>query len=298
MKYSISLLTVPGAILLMGSCGDPGNSPTDFVPEFTFTAGIEGPAVNAEGDLFAVNFKKEGTIGKVDRDGRAELFLSLPEGSIGNGIRFDRDGNMFVADYMGHKVYRVHKGSRQPEVWVADSLMNQPNDLTIGPDGTIYLSDPKWADSTGQLWMARADRKLLLLERNMGTTNGIEVSPDGKTLYVNESIQRTVWQYDLGEDGIPGNKRNLIEFDDFGLDGMRCDRKGNLYIARYGKGTVAVVSPQGAVLREYPLKGSKPSNLTFGGEDGKSCFVTMADRGCIETFRVPEAGSYFTKVNY
>jgi sugar lactone lactonase YvrE len=174
--------------------------------------------------------------------------------------------------------------------------MNHPNDLAISPAGHIYLSDPKWADSTGKLWKVGADRNLVLLESNMGTTNGIEVSPDHRTLYVNESVQRTVWQYDILNDGSITNKRRLIVFEDFGLDGMRCDRVGNLYIARYGKGTVAVVSPQGKVLREYRLKGKNPSNITFGGKDGKSCFVTMADRGCIETFKAQEAGNYYTQI--
>jgi sugar lactone lactonase YvrE len=58
---------------------------------------------------------------------------------------------------------------------------------------------------------------------------------------------------------------------------------GNLYIARYDKGTLAVVSPDGELLKEYRLKGRKPSNLTFGGADGKTVFITMADRGCFET---------------
>ncbi len=116
----------------------------------------------------------------------------------------------------------------------------------------------------------------------MGTTNGVEVSPDGKRLYVNESIQRTVWVYDL-VDGLPRNKRVLHKFDDFGLDGMRCDPAGNLYIARCDGGQIAVVSPEGKLLRTVQLKGRKPSNVTF---DGAQVFVTLQDRGAIETFYV------------
>lgn len=295
MSYITNYISILPLLLFFAACGN-GTDSSDFTPENSFTPGIEGPAVNAEGDLYAVNFQKEGTIGKVSPDGKAEVFLTLPPESIGNGIRFDVDGHMFIADYMGHRVYRVPKGSKKPEVWAEDASMNQPNDLAISPKGIIYLSDPKWADSTGQLWMAGPDRRLVLLESNMGTTNGIEVSPDGSRLYVNESIQRTVWEYDLATNGSPANKRVLITFPDHGMDGMRCDSKGNLYIARYGKGTVAMVSPEGEVLREFRLKGKKPSNITFGGKDGKSCFVTMADRGCIETFRAPFPGSYYTNV--
>ena len=88
---------------------------------------------------------------------------------------------------------------------------------------------------TGRIWRIDTDGKMYLLEDNMGTTNGIEVSPDEKTLYVNESVQRKVWAYDLSDSGTISNKRLLIEFPDFGMDGMRCDVDGNLYISKTWK---------------------------------------------------------------
>lgn len=66
---------------------------------------------------------------------------------------------------------------------------------------------------------------------------------------------------------------------------MRCDAAGNLYIARHGAGRVAVVSPEGLLLREVALRGERPTNLAFGGADGRDVFVTLQDRGAIETFR-------------
>ncbi|MCX2718491.1 SMP-30/gluconolactonase/LRE family protein [Lentiprolixibacter aurantiacus] len=272
-------------ILLFGACQTNSRTSWDFTTENVFTPGIEGPAVNSERLLFAVNFEKEGTIGVVDETGEGKVFLELPEGSIGNGIRFDSDGNMFIADYAGHKVYRVARGSDIPEVWAEEANMNQPNDLTLGRQGQIYLSDPDWSINTGKIWMVDQQRNVVLLEDKMGTTNGIELSPDGNILYVNESIQRKVWKYDILPGGAIGNKELLISFKDFGLDGMRCDEKGNLYITRFEKGTVVVVSPEGKILDEIELKGKKPSNITFGGEDWQTCYVTMADRGCVEAFR-------------
>ena len=124
----------------------------------------------------------------------------------------------------------------------------------------------------------------------MGTTNGIEVSPDGRRLYVNESAQRNVWVYDIDAAGDLSNKRLLIAFADHGLDGMRSDADGNLYIARYGAGLVAVVSPQGGLLREVPLRGAKPTNVAFGGADGRDVYVTLQDRGAIEVFRSDRPG--------
>ena len=297
MRSSIKILLSLYLCIHFGSCKETEIKSSDFTKEFDFTKGIEGPAVNSEGFLFAVNFEKEGTIGRVDKTGKGEIYINLPEGSIGNGIRFDKEGNMFVADYMGHKVYRFKKNTRSPEIWAQDSTMNQPNDLALSPNGTIYLSDPNWSESTGQLWMVGPDRKMLLLESDMGTTNGVEVSPDGKNLYVNESVQRVIWKYDIVEDGKLANKQKFFSFDDFGLDGMRCDVKGNLYITRYDKGTVLIVSPEAVVLHEVMLKGKKPSNIAFGGEDGRTCFVTMADRGCFEQFRAPFPGNYYNTVH-
>lgn len=280
-----------GLLLVLGCAGEAQQS-RDLLPEGTFTPGIEGPATDADGNIYAVNFAEEGTVGRVSPDGEATLYLRLPEGSIGNGIQFDAGGNMYIADYMGHKVYRKPASGRALEVWAEDARMNQPNDLCIRADGTIYLSDPNWAESTGNLWRVTPERQVELLEADMGTTNGITLSPDGAYLYVNESVQRSVWRYGVQADGRLGKRELLIQFPDFGMDGMRCDIEGNIYIARYDKGTIAVVSPAGELLREYPLTGKKPSNLTFGGPDGKTVYVTLADRGCFETFTAPHAGAF------
>jgi gluconolactonase len=121
---------------------------------------------------------------------------------------------------------------------------------------------------------------------SIGTSNGIEVSPDNKFLYVNESVQRKVWRYDINEKGDLLNKKLFIGFEDGGLDGMKCDPAGNLFIARYDKGSVVKISPDGFLVKEIKLKGQKPTNLTFGGKDGKTVFVTMQDRGLFEKFEV------------
>jgi sugar lactone lactonase YvrE len=260
----------------------------DYVTDGVFTAGIEGPAVGPDGHLYVVNFAREGTIGRIEQNangsGNAELFLALPEGSTGNGIRFDKAGTMYIADYTGHNILQVDMSTRAVSVFAHNSAMNQPNDIAITAAGVLYASDPKWADSTGQLWRIDRDGSTHLLEANMGTTNGVAVSPDQKFLYVNESIQRKVWVYDLQPSGDIANKRLLIEFADHGMDGMRCDAQGNLYIARYGAGVVAVVSSAGELLREISLQGQRPTNVAFGGADGKQVFVTLQDRGAIETF--------------
>ena len=261
----------------------------------SFTAGIEGPACDRAGNIFAVNFAQQQTIGRTTPAGQSEVFVTLPNDSVGNGIRFDRAGRMYVADYVGHNVLRIDPGTRAVEVLAHEPKMNQPNDLAIAPNGTLYASDPNWGAKTGQLWRIDPDGTTTRLAADMGTTNGVEVSPDGKRLYVNESVQRNVWVFDIQPDGGVANKRLLRQFPDHGFDGMRCDADGNLYITRYGKGTVAVLSPEGEVLREINVLGARPSNLCFGGPDGRTVYVTEVEHRRLVQFRAETPGAAWTR---
>ncbi len=255
-----------------------------------FTGGIEGPATDRHGNVYAVNFAEQGTIGRVSPDGKGELFVRLPKGSVGNGIRFDRQGTMYVADYAKHNVLKIDTKTRKVSVFANEATMNQPNDLAIAPDGTLYASDPNWGKSTGQIWRVSTKGKITKVASDMGTTNGVEVSPDGKHLYVNESVQRNVWAFDIGKDGSLSKKRLLKQFPDHGFDGMRCDVKGNLYITRYGKGTVVVMTPEAEILKEVSVLGARPSNLCFGGPDGRTVYVTEVEHTRLVKFRVEHAG--------
>lgn len=277
-KYPIFFLV----LILFISCYNKKDESFDFTEEDGFTSGIEGPAVDSKGNLYAVNYKEEGTIGVVDRQGNVKTFATLPNGSVGNGIRFDNQDNMYIADYTNHNILLIKQNTSNAIVYAHDSDLNQPNDVAIAPGGILYASDPNWKNNTGNLWKID-DSGFFLLESNMGTTNGIEVSPDGKKLYVNESIQRKIWIYEINEHGEVYNKQLFYSFSDFGLDGMRCDKNGNLFVCRYNAGKVVVINPEGKLIREVILTGEKPSNITFG-VDYKQCFVTMADRGCIESF--------------
>lgn len=262
-----------------------------FTDPGTFTSGVEGPAVDMDGTLYAVNYDRQHTIGKVTPEGEPSVFVELADGSIANGIRFNSEGDMLLADYVNHNVLKVDMETREISVYAHEPRMNQPNDIAIGANDIVYASDPNWSESTGQLWRVGLDGTATLLEGDMGTTNGIEVSTDETKLYVNESVQRNVWEYDLSPEGEVSNKRLLIQFPDYGMDGMRCDEDGNLYITRHGKGTVAVVSPAGEVIREIEMAdGDNVSNLAFGGPDGRTVYVTVADIGNIQVFRTDRAG--------
>src|SRR6187402_635716 len=173
---------------------------TPFTPDHSFTSGVEGPATDSAGNVYAVSYQKTDTIGRVTPDGQAGLFVTMPPGSLGNGIRFTPEGRMFVADYKGHNILEIDPVSRKISVFAHEPKMSQPNDIALAPDGTLWASDPNWKAGTGQLW-----------------------------------------RFNITKDGTLKDKKLIIEFPDFGMDGMRADVKGNLYITRHGKGTVAIV---------------------------------------------------------
>ncbi len=262
---------------------------SELTPAKSFTSGAEGPAVGLTGIVYAVNYAKQGTIGQVTVDGKSSLFLELPSGSVGNGIRFDSKGNMLIADYTKHNILKVNMLTKAVSVFAHNPKLSQPNDIAIDNKDRLFASDPNWKENTGRIWRIDTDGKFTMLD-SMGTTNGIEVSPDNKYLYVNESVQRKVWKYDLNAKGEISNKQLIHEFPDFGMDGMRCDADGNLYITRHGKGTVAKLSPTGKLIREISTIGKLPSNIAFGGKDGKTAYITLQDKGNMESFRVDKPG--------
>jgi len=271
-------------------CGEDLFKAVPFTKPAEFTPGIEGPACDAAGNIYAVNFARQSTIGKVSPDGKGVVFIELTNGSVGNGIRFAPDGRMFIADYVNHNVLVVQAGQQTPTVFAHEAAMNQPNDLAISASGTLYASDPAWDKSTGQLWRIDTNGKVTKVAGDMGTTNGIDLSPDGKTLYVNESVQQNVWAFTVLPDGSLTNKRLIRKFPDHGFDGMRIDVDGNLYITRYGKGTVVKMAPDGSILQEVDVLGKQPSNLCFGGPDGRTVYVTEVEHTRLVSFRVDRPG--------
>jgi sugar lactone lactonase YvrE len=269
---------------------------SQVTPSGEYTFGIEGPAVDAQGNLYVVNFGKPGTIGKLPAGAsQSELFAELPEGSVGVAIRFDAQGRMFVADYKKHNIFLIGPDGKDVATYFHSDDFNQPNDLTVAANGTIYASDPNWKQHDGQIWrIGKSAEGTVVGEkmtagRRMSTTNGIDLSPDGKTLYVGESDTREIWSYRI--DGTRLASPRLVKrFPDFDIDGLRTDTEGTLFVARILKGTIAMLSPQGKLKREIRLGAKEPSNLAFGGPDGKTVFVTQRQGGFIESFRTDHPG--------
>lgn len=249
-----------------------------------------------------MNLHEKGTIGRL-RTGasKSELFAKFPKGSVGNGIRFDRDGRMYVADYKRHNVFVFEPGQSDPRVYFRSDQFHQPNDPAIAANGTLFASDPK-RRPPGQVWHiargpdGKARGEVMSSERTMGITNGIDLSPDGTTLYVGESATRELWAYRLQSAKLTA-PRLLNRFPDrvvngehADIDGLRTDIDGRIFVTRIVNGTVAVVSPEGEIEREVSLLGKEPTNLTFGGPDGKTVYVIQSQGGFIDAFHVDRAG--------
>ncbi len=269
---------------------------SQLTPSGEYTFGIEGPAVDRDGNLFVVNLGRPGTIGKLaPATTVSEMFAALPEGSIGNAIRIDAAGTMFIADYKKHNIFAVKKGSPELSIYFHSDQFNQPNDMTVARDGTIYASDPNWKGRSGRIWrIARSadgsvQGEIMTAARAMGTTNGIDLSPDEKTLYVGESGSGQLWSY-----AVRGNELRsphlLKTFEPDTIDGLRTDVDGRLFVARIRKGAVAVLKGDGKLEREVRLSAKEPTNLAFGSVDGKTVFVTQRDGGYIEAFRTDREG--------
>ena len=267
-----------------------------ITPAGEYTSEIEGPAVDAAGNLFVVNLHRAGTIGELVPGGSSSrLFAVLPEGSIGSGIRFDRQQRMYVADYRRHNIFAFDPGSDAPKLYFHSDEFAQPNDLAMARDGTLFASDPDFARHTGRVWRigraagGRATGAPMQSARPMGEANGIDLGPDGATLYVSETDTREVWAYQIDGNALI-HPRLVVRFLAFKVDGLRTDRSGRLFVARPGAGTIAIVSPDGKILREVALRGQYPTNLTFGGPGGRTVFVTQVDGGFIEAFKTDGPG--------
>jgi sugar lactone lactonase YvrE len=276
-------------------------------PANEYTTGIEGPAVSAAGELYVMNVarpsddpNKKGGIGRLKPGAsKSELFAILPDDSVGNGSRFDSQGRMYVADYVNHKIFVFEPGDATPREYFRGQF-HQPNDLAIGRDGTLYASDPKASDGIGQIWQITRGPDglgrgaIMAPPQTMGITNGIDLSPDNATLYVSESQfshsgarrRASIWAYRIDGAAL-ADPRLVIEFPQGDVDGLRVDTDGRILVARPSFGTVSIVTPQGHLVRDVKTAGTDPTNLTFGGADGRDVFVTQAQKAkrFIERFR-------------
>jgi len=269
-----------------------------FTPVNSFTTGVEGPAVDASGNVFACNYERNGTIGKINREGQATVYAEMPAGGRSAGLHFSRSGFLVALDHINHLVYRMDPARGAfLEVLTRDwtgPAFRQPNDLTVASDDAIYFSDPDWSSPTGGrvfLITPGPKRRTLLVAEQLNTPNGIAASPDGRLLYVAQSRAHNVLVFERQPDGTLRNQRvffNTADVSPAALpDGVRCDAAGNIYVALHGAGRILTLSPQGQILPQQSIltTGSKPTNIALS-LDGTTLFITEVEYGRLERVRL------------
>jgi sugar lactone lactonase YvrE len=268
-------------------------------PANHFTA-IEGTACDKYGNIYAVSFGGASGIGKVTPEGLDSLFITLPDSGCGNGIRFASDGSMLIADYKGHRIFKVDMQTRAISVLAHQPLWRQPNDIAITSGNVLFASDPIWSPDRkwGHIWRIDPDGTTTLVAGDADSlylVNGIEVAPGDSILYVSNAQPsgglRRIMAYTILPDGSLANQRVhcYLNGTTQTSDGMRCDMEGNHYITRGGLNKIDIVSPQGVLVDSVRtiVDGVlfKASNLDFGGPDGKTCYLANTTNKRISVFR-------------
>lgn len=254
--------------------------------------GTEGPISLPDGSLIFTETNAS-RITKIDKDGNTSTFLENTNGS--NGLAFDAKGRLIsVQTTPGQtKIGVIYpKGS---EAVLADNFegkaIGRPNDLVVDKKGGVYFTDPgPNAPAAGSpppmqpplpaaVYYIPTGKKAIKIADGITRPNGIQLSPDEKTLYVNNTNGEYLLAFDIQSDGTVKNRRNFAKYEGVtqtaagvtsGADGLAVDSGGRLYAAT--SAGVQVFSPKGQHLGTIPLSRS-PQNLAFAGAGKKTLYV-------------------------
>lgn len=246
---------------------------------FSFT---EGPASDAAGNIYFTD-QPNNRIWKYSINGELSVFMENAGRS--NGLYFDRQGNLLACADMENELWSIDPDGN-PTVLIThfeSNKLNGPNDLWVHPTGRIYFTDPLYPRD---YWnrspeMQQQGQYVYFFDPQTGTTtrvatdlkqpNGIIGTPNGKLLYVADIGDGKTYSYTINTDGSLTNRRLAAPM---GSDGMTMDENGNIYLT--GKG-VTVFNPQGEQIAHIPVDAPWTANVTFGGRDGKTLFITASE---------------------
>lgn len=227
-------------------------------------------------------------------DGTSVQEIARPSNK-GNGMTYDRDLNLLVCEHSTSCVARFAPDGTRTVLasHFGGKELNSPNDLIYAPDGSIYFTDPWYGRMPGfgierprdLGWQGvfrippnhrPGDEPELLVDRYLFTQpNGLCLSPDGSTLYVNDTEQANIRAFALKPDGSLGRARmfatGIRSSTREGVpDGMKCDAHGNIWVT--APGGVWVFDSKGRHLGEVSIP-EKAANLAWGGADWRTLFV-------------------------
>lgn len=254
---------------------------------FQFT---EGPLWLPDGRLLFQDLKASQTW-QWTSDGGARVLRSDTRGA--NGQTVDSLGQIVFCEQDGRRVSRMKDdgfGVTPVVERFEGKRLNSPNDIICGRGGAVYFTDPAYGVARpedkelpfqGVFRMgAETDDLQLVAADGFEKPNGLALSADERTLYVNDTGRYHVRALQLSDEpGAPvRSDRVLARFDPSepgGPDGVKLDVAGRLYVA-VAEG-VWVVEPDGRLLGILATP-KRPSNLAWGGADAKTLFITAVDQ--------------------
>jgi gluconolactonase len=285
---------------------DPAKiKPTMYCTGFAFA---EGPAIDRDGNLYVVNYREWGTIGKITPDGAASILVNLRKELPAdgdklpscNGLKIDDDGNLIGAETGTSQIIRISKDGKNVEVLAREvdgTRLNGLNDVALDPKGNVYFANP----GQHNVYRINRDGSINRLNPEPIGSNGIGVTPDGNHLVTADSEGMRLMILDLA-DGKGTNQRELISFKPAGTpeklsreerqrlmdkvgvpDGFVFDEFGRLYVGMWtGKVVHVIEVPSGKLLATYPAGGSQATNVHFFNGD---LYVTVAAHEAV--YRLP-----------
>lgn len=248
--------------------------------------GTEGPIALPDGSMVFCETVL-GRVARVDKDGSESVFVDAAHANGPNGLSWDRKGRLVGATTApGHMGVQVIYPAGN-EALLAGKFDGQPfvrpNDLIVDKQGGVYFTDPANVPNPPSppavYYLPPAGGKVIKVADGIEFPNGVSLSPDERTLYVNNTQGEYMLAFAIQKDGTLRNRRNFAKYEDLtiaggkingGGDGFTIDTRGRVYAA--AGGSVQVFSPQGALLGKIPTS-RRPQNLAFAGPDMKTLYV-------------------------
>lgn len=278
--------TLPDAFRLRGQWSRWARVQGSLQPMDSF---LEGPAFGPDGSLYVVDIPW-GRIFRISPTGEFELFCEY-DGEP-NGLKFHRDGRMFVADFR-RGLMAIDPRTRRVETVLsaAQAGFKGLNDLHFASNGDLYFTDQGLTglhDPTGRVWRLRADGRLDLLLDNVPSPNGLALNATQNVLYVNVTRGNCIWRVPMDAEGRPFKVGLFVQLSggSGGPDGLAVDgRQGNLAVAHIGLGTVWLLSPTGEpLLRIRSPAGLATTNVAY---QGHLLYITESETGTVLRVELP-----------
>jgi gluconolactonase len=237
--------------------------------------------------LYFVDYTRSDVLRSVG--GRTQVVWRQP-GCGANGLLETTQG-LLVACFDSGTLVTISLDGRTLSTLGKDAGGNSfaaPNDLAAARDGKIYFTASGSSGTPGKVFLLRPKGAAAEMATGIGFANGIGLSPDETTLYVAESKTGRILAFSIAADGSFGPRRDFIQLRDAipsaTPDSLRVDKHGNLFVALYDGGGVAIVSPAAKLLAVVKAPAEHLTNLAIS-PDGNSLYVTAVDDDPVAGYR-------------